>query len=902
MKLISATVRNYRIHRETTVLFDAQRSLIGGVNESGKSTLIEAIHRGLFLKSRVTGETQKSMVSHQHTGHPEVDIEFSVGDKTYRLSKRFSGQSGTTQLVEVGGNIWQGEEAETRLNTLLNVEELGSGRGLTERLMQQWAHLWVWQGKSGNDPTQDAASEHNAILQRLQDDGGAAIMQSDHDTQAARHFALQYEAIYTQHGKYKKGSEADNAERMCVEAENKESMCKLRMQRLEQAAMDFESSKQTIDHTENELIQLTQQKKQNENSREQANRLKNLRDQQAEAFSRAERQEKELKQTEQTIQHLRNEITQQTANLTTQRETLMQLKQKRDEQQNQVRTVSNDYQQAIEQTRTIRQQRDLAQLWMNWFKLQEQFEKLSVTVEKVSQQKIYIQQEQTALNTMPPIDKKALQTLHTVQDQLNLEQAALQAMAVGIEIIAAEHSIRIGHKEARAGEKFNLDEPIDIRLSDSTHLRIQPGGGGKLETTRQKIQELQNQLNKALDGFGIESVEQAALILTKREKIHQNIKNFESTLMALDDGTLDKEYHDVNTERANIDAEISRRTGQLSESPSPATRQEAADYLDRLHRELDIAEHNELNLKAQSNEKTALFNQTEANLLASTKDFEANEGQIAEKQANVKLLLEMHGDDAKRAAALQQAGIARQQAETSLVQTDKELENLQPEHLERDQNRIERALTELEKNRKTAWELNAVSQAALRLDGTDDPQAEWSVAHARLQNAQEQFQQARRKAEAVKLLNDLFQEQQQQLSDRFSQPLADKISSYLDGLFGAGTQVSITLDDGAFRNIRLIRPGESVPLSFDDLSGGTREQVAAAVRLAMAELLAANHDGKLPVVFDDAFAYSDPERVKTLQRMLDMAAENGLQIIILSCNPIDYASLGAKSIQLDKIV
>ena len=152
------------------------------------------------------------------------------------------------------------------------------------------------------------------------------------------------------------------------------------------------------------------------------------------------------------------------------------------------------------------------------------------------------------------------------------------------------------------------------------------------------------------------------------------------------------------------------------------------------------------------------------------------------------------------------------------------------------------------------------------------------------------------------MLNDLFQEQQQQLSDRFSQPLADKISSYLDGLFGAGTQVSITLDDGAFRNIRLIRPGESVPLSFDDLSGGTREQVAAAVRLAMAELLAANHDGKLPVVFDDAFAYSDPERVKTLQRMLDMAAENGLQIIILSCNPIDYASLGAKSIQLDKIV
>ncbi|MBZ0188390.1 MAG: ATP-binding protein, partial [Candidatus Obscuribacterales bacterium] len=42
MKLLSATVRNYRIHRETTVDFDPSRSLIGGPNESGKSTFIEA--------------------------------------------------------------------------------------------------------------------------------------------------------------------------------------------------------------------------------------------------------------------------------------------------------------------------------------------------------------------------------------------------------------------------------------------------------------------------------------------------------------------------------------------------------------------------------------------------------------------------------------------------------------------------------------------------------------------------------------------------------------------------------------------------------------------------------------------------------------------------------------------
>jgi hypothetical protein len=66
----------------------------------------------------------------------------------------------------------------------------------------------------------------------------------------------------------------------------------------------------------------------------------------------------------------------------------------------------------------------------------------------------------------------------------------------------------------------------------------------------------------------------------------------------------------------------------------------------------------------------------------------------------------------------------------------------------------------------------------------------------------------------------------------------------------------------------------------------------------MAEVLAADYDGCLPVIFDDAFAFSDPERVIQLQRMLDLAAARGLQVIVLSCNPTDYAGLGAKTVAL----
>ena len=63
------------------------------------------------------------------------------------------------------------------------------------------------------------------------------------------------------------------------------------------------------------------------------------------------------------------------------------------------------------------------------------------------------------------------------------------------------------------------------------------------------------------------------------------------------------------------------------------------------------------------------------------------------------------------------------------------------------------------------------------------------------------------------------------------------------------------------------------------------EEFAAALRVTMAEVLAEAYDGTLPVLFDDAFANSDPERQAGVFRMLQQAADQGLQVILLTCDP-----------------
>jgi hypothetical protein len=86
--------------------------------------------------------------------------------------------------------------------------------------------------------------------------------------------------------------------------------------------------------------------------------------------------------------------------------------------------------------------------------------------------------------------------------------------------------------------------------------------------------------------------------------------------------------------------------------------------------------------------------------------------------------------------------------------------------------------------------------------------------------------------------------------------------------------------------------------AFDVLSGGTREQVAAAARLAIAEVLAESFGGSLPVVFDESFAHSDPDRTRALQDMLYRAGDRGLQVIVLATHGSDFATLGARVVTL----
>ncbi len=898
MKLLSATVRNYRIHYDLKIDFDLARTLIGGANETGKSTLIEAVHRGLFLKSTITGEAQKSMASTLFPGHPEVEVCFIADGTKYRLIKRFSGASGTTQLVQAGGETWRGEEAESRLTDLLGVEDMGGGRGILGRVSEQWSHLWVWQGMSGDEPSDHIASQQAHLLQQLQQTGGAVAVQSELDGRVASRFALDKDQIFVRAGNARSGSDLDKAQSEARQAETNRNEVSERLDRLHQAVRAFEEASTIIQRTTADLEVLQRQQQGVNEKITQAEELRRSEEAQALTVNNAVEKQNTVESIENNIDELRESIGALRKSLKPKQEKEGSFESALTDRRKRKNDVEREYEEALKNTREVRLRRELAAAYVNRYEKEARNKELGTRLKRVEALEKDIAGFHEQLAQLSSIGQNDLESLQELENQLGRASAALNAMAAEVEVVMSDQPVQVGDSKLSTGESQTVTEPTEVKVSDLLCLRIHPGGGDSLINAREKMRKLREKLRRSLDEYGLESITKASDVVARRDDLQTKVANAEAGLEGLDIEDLAKTCSSVKDDLTAADADVKRRRDQVTDAPQPLTLADARVWHVREENALHTVESNETSLKSTRDTLQQEQGNIEEALSTLRSTIVEEKHELTGFEAQLKLLLHNHGDDETRARALEETRKAKNDAESSLSETRAALEALQPDLLESDRERLQRAWNETERRKRDAETSRAVSQADLCSDGTVDPNAALARAEARLESATEHLEAVSRKANAIALVDSLFQQEQCALADRFSQPLAQKISGYLQCLFGPDTQAVVTFEDNKFKSIRLVRSAQDGTTTFESLSGGTREQVAAAVRLAVAELLAADHNNSLPIVFDDAFAYSDPERVNTLQRMLDLGASRGLQIIILTSNPSDYAALGARQIIL----
>ncbi len=169
-----------------------------------------------------------------------------------------------------------------------------------------------------------------------------------------------------------------------------------------------------------------------------------------------------------------------------------------------------------------------------------------------------------------------------------------------------------------------------------------------------------------------------------------------------------------------------------------------------------------------------------------------------------------------------------------------------------------------------------------------------ATARRRMEQLERQREAYRREAAVLGLLRDVLRDAELDMKDHWLAPVVGRVRPYLQVLF-PGAEVAL---DEHFHITAITREPAGAE-GFDQLSHGTREQIAVLTRLAFAELLA---DQGMPavVVLDDALAFSDDQRLTRMFEVLERAALR-VQILVFTCRERAFAGLRAARPQLSAI-
>ena len=291
------------------------------------------------------------------------------------------------------------------------------------------------------------------------------------------------------------------------------------------------------------------------------------------------------------------------------------------------------------------------------------------------------------------------------------------------------------------------------------------------------------------------------------------------------------------------------------------------------------------------------FQQFQQQRISETSQLEVVRSEVADRQQRMNQLISQQGDRAAVDGKLESLTQDRQQAEAQLSQLQADRALLSSQDAELEKQRLQEQIEGLINHQERLLDQRGAAKQRCDSISSADPFAAIEQARLQLETAEADLQQLQRVIDAHKLLRDTFQEVQADLSSRYSEPLARAIGAYLKPLLPDGQATRLSYDQNkGLQGLQLKRGQEFY--DFEALSGGMREQLAAALRLSMADVLKDAHDGCLPLVFDDAFTNSDPERVDLVKHMLGAAVERGLQVILLTCDPAAYGAFADEVVEL----
>jgi len=903
MRLLNCQLQNVRLHGDLELAFSPRLTLIGGPNESGKSTLVDALHRALFLRATATGGPVEALQSRLHLGQPLVQLRFEARGDSWTLRKRFSGSSGQVSLVkQSSGEPLSGAQAEQRLADLVGVAEMVGSKQAKSVLPGRWAHLWVRQGDAGDDllAREKSSYDFDQLRLQLERSGGAAVQQSAHDQRVEQRIQQLLDANLTSRGTRAK-SPLHIREQQLAAAQERMTLALSRLQDYEDASQELAEIGEQLERLQTvERPALQARLQALRQARTEAGRLDGAIQLAGQTLEPIRLRHDAAAQGLQQLDGLQAEIAQRQ-----QRHAQLQASAKDAERREQELIAAghqrrNAWDNLNLQRQTLEQRQQLLQRLVERAAASDSLQRLDSELSRLRQNASQRQALEQQLAALPALGRQDLQQLRQLEQRRRDAHTRLEAIAAGVTLLRADQQVRIDGRPLPPGEQQKLSTVFELQVGEGVVLEIAPGGGQAREDLEGSLRGAEEQLATRLNGLGAASLEAAEALLEQRTALEQQragLGNPEAgTLAALEQQRAGQGQRLLEL-AADLEELAPIRQALEQEQPLPQALAELQALQQQIGRTLRHSGAAAQTAERELEAARAALQQFRQQRLSEAGQLEVLRGELADRSQRLEAMVGERGDRTEQLARLTALLTERQQAEAELNRLQTERAGLGGQDAERQQQQLEEQLEALRRRQETLIDQRGGAKQRCDSISAEDPFAAVEQARLQLETAEAEHGQLLRLIEAHQLLRELFLEAQADLCSRYSEPLAQAIGTYLRPLLPDGPVARLSYDQSkGFQGLQL-RRGEEF-YDFEALSGGMREQLAAALRLSMADVLKEAHDGCLPLVFDDAFTNSDPQRIELVKTMLGTAVERGLQVILLTCDPTAYDGFAEQVVQL----
>ncbi len=872
MKIRRLRIEQFKRFRDPLEIgeFTNGLNLFAAPNESGKSTVAEAIRAAFFERHR-SASVEHLRPWGDSSATPMVEVEFDMGNKRHRLTKVFLGKKRCDLIID-GHAPLDGVAAEDHLAGLLGFKFPGKGASAPEH-MGIPGLLWIKQGTSHE--LADAVSYAADHLRQVLGESLGDLTSSTGDVVLRAVEAARNELLTRSAGNPK----GDYATALQRKAELVESVTALDVDiAAYQGSVDRLATLRR-DHQRDELErpwgalreqhQLAQQRLEAAQGLEARQQTELTALQQWRAQTASHRSVLDAFARDDAAVTMRAQAVQLQAATEATALTELQSWERRHTEavtaDAQARHMLERVRAAAARTETLRAagelETTLAALTAALTRARDEHTRMARL------------QAQAQVMSIPAVELKKLRQLTESMRDVGVR---LDAAATLLEFDLLDgQSLRVGDEVVHRQTRRTVLNRVDIQIDGIGRIAVQPGGADipALTAQRDKLSTEMAALLQKLAVSNLAEAEERARLATQRQ---HEAKASQQVLEALAPRGVDA-----------LEADLASRTVRAQElRVALAALPPAVEGDDNLP---DLASVQARAVNAAAALATAATALNHARVAAAKAQ---SDHATARQEQEVALATVKDTQRAQRVAtarqdlsdALVQEGAAQQRMEATAI----ELKRVNLALLRQDVDRYARSAEQLEETHQrrrqeiTRLEVELETRGAL---GLEEQRAE---RQRELEAATRRADELARRANALNHLLGLLLEKRSELARRLRAPLQKHLDHYLGILFpGARIDVADDLSPGV-----ITRHGPRGPEvgEFEQLSVGTREQMGIVARLAYADLLQEAGRPTL-LILDDALVNTDDGRLGQMKRALYDAAQRH-QVLIFTCHPAAWRDLG----------